>query len=86
MDNARAALADRTAAVGDIKARQAASITESIETEVGQLPWRTEYLRQAVSAALIGLALAVLLLAIPEVLRRSREGSYDEYDEFDEQR
>ena len=86
VDNARAALADRTAAVGDIKARQAASITESIETEVGQLPWRTEYLRQAVSAALIGLALAVLLLAIPEVLRRSREGSYDEYDEFDEQR
>jgi capsular polysaccharide biosynthesis protein len=78
VDNARGALADRTAAVSDIKARQAASITESIETDVTQLPWRTEFLRRAVSAALIGLALAVLLLAIPEVLRRSREGSDDE--------
>lgn len=78
VDNARAALADRTAAVSDIKARQAASITESIETDVTQLPWRTEFLRRAVSAALIGLALAVLLLAIPEVLRRSRDGSDDE--------
>ena len=78
VDNARAALADRTAAVSDIRARQAASITESIETDVTQLPWRTEFLRRAVSAALIGLALAVLLLAIPEVLRRSRDGSDDE--------
>ena len=39
---------------------------------------QAEFLRRAVSAALIGLALAVLLLAIPEVLRRSREGSDDE--------
>lgn len=78
VDNARAALANRTAAVSDIKAREAASITESIESKVSQLPWATEFLRRAVSAVLIGLALAVLLLAIPEVLRRSRAGSEDE--------
>ena len=45
----------------------------------------TEVLRRAISAALIGLALAVLLLAIPEVLRRSRRGSADEYIEKDPQ-
>lgn len=78
VDNARGALADRIGAISDIQARQAATIAESIQTDVTPLPWRTEILRRAVSAALIGLALAVLLLAIPEVLRRSRRGSEDE--------
>lgn len=78
VDNARAALAQRSAAKTDIESRQAASITESIGSEVSQVPGTTEILRRAISAALIGLALAVLLLAIPEVLRRSREGSDDE--------
>lgn len=78
VDNARDSLADRVSAVGDIKARQSATIAESINSEVTQLPWRTGILRRAISAALIGLALAILILAIPELLRRSRQGSRDE--------
>lgn len=78
VDNARAELAKRKSNLGDIKARQAGTIAESIETDAQPLSWITEALRRGASAALIGLALAVLLLAIPEVLRRSRRGSEDE--------
>ncbi|GAA1776147.1 hypothetical protein [Nostocoides vanveenii] len=79
VDNARQGLAARTQALGDINARKAASVAESISTDVTPLDWKTSVLRRAVSAVLIGLALAILLLAIPEVLRRSRAGSDDEY-------
>ena len=85
VDNARSELAARKSAVGDVKARQASSVAESIQSEPQPLSWMTEVLRRAISAALIGLALAVLLLAIPEVLRRSRRGSADEYIEKDPQ-
>lgn len=79
VDNARSELAARKSAVGDVKARQASSVAESIQTEPQPLSWITEVLRRGISAALVGLALAVLLLAIPAVLRRSRNVREDEY-------
>ncbi|MBK6885847.1 MAG: hypothetical protein IPH03_04885 [Tetrasphaera sp.] len=83
VDNARQDLADRATAMADIKARQAATIAESVGTKSAPLAWYTTILRKALTAVLIGLAVAVLLLAIPEVLRRSRRESEDEIYEPD---
>ena len=78
VDNARQDLGNRTSAMADIRARQAATIAESVGTKSAPLAWYTRILRTALTAVLIGLAVAVLLLAIPEVLRRSRREPEEE--------
>lgn len=78
VDNARQQLAGRSSAIADINARQAATISESIGAEAAPLAWYTNIARQALTAVIIGLAVAILLLALPEVLRRSHREAEDE--------
>ncbi|MEI2778749.1 MAG: hypothetical protein V9G19_22830 [Tetrasphaera sp.] len=78
VDNARQQLAGRSSAIADINARQAATISESIGAEAAPLAWYTNLARQALTAMIIGLAVALLLLALPEVLRRSHREQEEE--------
>ena len=78
LDRARQAQAAAQSDLLDVQSRRASAESATTTGQVVAQPRSTDLVRGAASAAVIGFAIAVLLLGLSELLRRSRRGSDDE--------